>query len=95
MRALDAGGPGDGGRLPAGLEGQGGGTLRPVMNECATRMLRAALLMFTHAQQTDSSRSGRVWFLAYPYFLYLSDESSPPLSSTGRPSLPPCLLAAS
>ena len=46
-------------------------TLRPVMNECATRMLRAALLMFTHAQQTDPSRSGRVWFLAYPYFLYL------------------------
>ena len=33
---------------------QGGGALRPVMNECATRMLRAALLMFCASPQQRS-----------------------------------------
>ena len=38
---------------------QGGGTLRPVMNECATRMLRAALLMFCASPQTVRHRRRR------------------------------------
>ena len=53
--------PGDGVRLPTGLE-----KALPVMNECATRMLRAALLMFCASPQTAARESCCEWCWAKP-----------------------------
>ena len=41
-------------------------SLRPVMNECATRMLRAALLMFCASPQTAARESCCEWCWAKP-----------------------------
>ena len=40
--------------------------MRPVMNECATRMLRAALLMFCASPQTAARESCCEWCWTKP-----------------------------